>query len=190
MFVWDGCSLFSVLAELLHDINSILHDMQILKLYVLWGLWRPKKTLLGLSRIPSTLSALHSSTVPASYRQTTFFSHFSIYRLMLDHPPLNDIWKGKVMLVYWERTFVSKTWQIGHAIHLYCWWDLTLDRMGKLEAVHYPCMKRREECNPRSNMWSWDSNHIWPTAFVDKRGKERVINISSLCIAPIACSQF
>ncbi len=31
-------------------------------------------------------------------------SPFSIYRLMLDHPPLNTIWKGKVMLVYWERT--------------------------------------------------------------------------------------
>ena len=31
-------------------------------------------------------------------------SPFSIYRLMLDHPPLNTIGKGKVMLVYWERT--------------------------------------------------------------------------------------
>ncbi len=25
---------------------------------------------------------------------------FSLYRLMLDHPPLNTVWKGKVMLVY------------------------------------------------------------------------------------------
>ncbi len=31
-------------------------------------------------------------------------SPFSIYRLMLDYPPLNTIGKGKVMLVYWERT--------------------------------------------------------------------------------------
>ncbi len=23
---------------------------------------------------------------------------------MLDHPPLNTVWKGKLMLVYWERT--------------------------------------------------------------------------------------
>ncbi len=27
-------------------------------------------------------------------------SPFSVYRLMLDHPPLNPIWKGKVVLVY------------------------------------------------------------------------------------------
>ncbi len=27
-------------------------------------------------------------------------SPFSVYKLMLDHPPLNPIWKGKVMLVY------------------------------------------------------------------------------------------
>ena len=33
-------------------------------------------------------------------------SPFSLYRLMLDHPPLNTVWKGKVMLVYWERTIV------------------------------------------------------------------------------------
>ena len=33
-------------------------------------------------------------------------SPFSIYWLMLDHPPLNTIGKGKVMLVYWERTIV------------------------------------------------------------------------------------
>ncbi len=31
-------------------------------------------------------------------------SPFSIYRLMLDHPPLNTIRKGQVMLAYWERT--------------------------------------------------------------------------------------
>ncbi len=31
-------------------------------------------------------------------------SPFSLYRLMLDHSPLNTIGKGKVMLVYWERT--------------------------------------------------------------------------------------
>ncbi len=31
----------------------------------------------------------------------------SVYRFMLDNPPLNPIWKGKVMLVYWERTDVS-----------------------------------------------------------------------------------
>ena len=29
-------------------------------------------------------------------------SPFSICRLMLDHPPLNTVWKGKVMLVHWE----------------------------------------------------------------------------------------
>ena len=28
------------------------------------------------------------------------FSPFSLYRLMLDHPPLNTVWKGKLMLVY------------------------------------------------------------------------------------------
>ncbi len=33
-------------------------------------------------------------------------SPFSLYRLMLDHLPLNTVWKGKVMLVYWERTIV------------------------------------------------------------------------------------
>ncbi len=33
-------------------------------------------------------------------------SPFSIYRLILDYPPLNYIWKGKVMLVYWERPIV------------------------------------------------------------------------------------
>ncbi len=29
-----------------------------------------------------------------------FSSPFSLYRLMLDNPPLNTVWKGKVMLVY------------------------------------------------------------------------------------------
>ncbi len=33
-----------------------------------------------------------------------FNSPFSLYRLSLDHPPLNIVWKGKLMLVYWERT--------------------------------------------------------------------------------------
>ena len=28
---------------------------------------------------------------------------------MLDQPPLNTIWKGKVMLAYWERTIVAMT---------------------------------------------------------------------------------
>ena len=36
-------------------------------------------------------------------------SPFSVYRLMLDHPPLNTVWKGKVMLAYWERTTLSYT---------------------------------------------------------------------------------
>ncbi len=36
-------------------------------------------------------------------------SPFSVYRLMLDHPPLIPIWKGKVMLVYWERTIIHNS---------------------------------------------------------------------------------
>ncbi len=44
----------------------------------------------------------HNLTPPWSHK-----SPFSLYRLMLDHPPLNTVWKGKLMLLYWERTKVS-----------------------------------------------------------------------------------
>ena len=38
--------------------------------------------------------------VPPVPRLIIYISPFSIYRLMLDHPLLNTIGKGKVMLVY------------------------------------------------------------------------------------------
>ncbi len=42
-------------------------------------------------------------------------SPFSLYRLRLDHPPLNTVWEGKLMLVYWERTIVrDRTVQTRH----------------------------------------------------------------------------
>ncbi len=49
---------------------------------------------------------LFSSGAPPVINNDQSLSPFSVYRLMLDHPPLNPIWKGKVMLVYWERTIV------------------------------------------------------------------------------------
>ncbi len=56
--------------------------------------------------LPSTMNMEHIPISDLEQYCVLYNSPFSIYRLMLDHPPLNTIWKGKVMLAYWERTNV------------------------------------------------------------------------------------
>ncbi len=70
------------------------------------GLGSDSKT--SLSRATSVNILQLGSEIPSLHWKSELnlvhSSPFSIYWLMLDHPPLNTIGKGKVMLVYWERT--------------------------------------------------------------------------------------
>ncbi len=83
-------------------------------------------------------------------------SPFSIYRLMLDHPPLNTIWKGKVMLAYWERTISNpraecKLRSQGSACHpRFAMIRCTLILAGIQVLVTYPasCFKELHLCLP------------------------------------------